>query len=92
MKFIIPKNYNYHLKILGIIDYPTAIFNLFTLFFLWLVLSPLFSNMLRKTAIVIILYLPLLLITIVESQNESPIYRIYYVLKYLIKPKIYLYM
>lgn len=92
MKFIIPKNYNYHLKILGLIDYPTAIFNLLVLGLLWLLLSPLFPNILRKTAIVIILYLPLLLITIVESQNESPIYRIYYILKFFVKPKIYLYV
>jgi len=92
MKFIIPKNYNYHLKILGIIDYPTAIFNLLVLGFLWLLLSPLFQNILWKTAVVIILYLPLLLITIVESQNESPIYRIYYILKFFVKPKIYLYI
>jgi TM2 domain-containing membrane protein YozV len=92
MKFIIPKNYNYHLKILGIIDYPTAIFNLLVLGLLWLLLSPLFPNILRKTAVVIILYLPLLLITIVESQNESPIYRIYYILKFFVKPRIYLYM
>lgn len=92
MKFIIPKNYNYHLKILGLIDYPTSIFNLLVLGLLWLLLSPLFSNILRKTAVVIILYLPLLLITIVESQNESPIYRIYYILKFFVKPKIYLYV
>lgn len=92
MKFIIPKNYNYHLKILGVIDYPTAIFNLIVLFLLWTGLSPLFTNILGKTAVVIILYLPLLLITLVESQNESLVYQIYYVLKFLIKPKIYLYV
>jgi hypothetical protein len=92
MKFIIPKNYNYHLKILGLIDYPTAIFNLLVLGLLWLLFSPLFPNILRKTAVVIILYLPLLLITIVESQNESSIYRIYYIIKFFVKPKIYLYM
>ena len=92
MKFIVPKNYNYHLKILGVIDYPTAIFNLVILALLWIVLSPLLTNILRKTAVVIILYLPILLITIVESQNESPVYRMYYLLKFLLGPKIYLYM
>ncbi len=92
MKFIIPKNYNYHLKILGVIDYPTAIFNLIVLFLLWTGLSPLFTDILGKTAVVIILYLPLLLITLVESQKESLVYQIYYVLKFLIKPKIYLYV
>ena len=92
MKFIIPRNYNYHLKILGVIDYPTALFNLIILALLWMTLSPLFPNILRKTAVVIILYLPLLLITIVESHTESPVYRIYYILKFLLKPKIYLYM
>lgn len=92
MKFIIPKNYNYHLKILGVIDYPTAIFNLLILAFLWIALSPFLTNILRKTAVVIILYLPILLITIVESQNESPVYRVYYLLKFLLRPKIYLYL
>ena len=91
MKFIVPKNYNYHLKILGVIDYPTALFNLIILALLWIILSPLFSNILRKTAVVIILYLPILLITLIESQNESPVYQIYYILKFFIKPKIYLY-
>ena len=28
MKFIIPQNYKFKNKILGIIDYPTAIFNI----------------------------------------------------------------
>ena len=92
MKFIVPKNYNYHLKILGVIDYPTAIFNLVILALLWIALSPFLTNIFRKTAVVIILYLPILLITIVESQNESPVYRMYYLLKFLLRPKIYLYM
>ena len=42
MTFIIPQNYNFKSKLFGIVDYPTAIFNLvfFILLFLILKLFP----------------------------------------------------
>ena len=65
MKFIFPTNYNFRNKILGVLDYPTAIFNVF--------------------------YFCILLFSIVGFNHENILYSLYYIIKYFIKPKIYLY-
>ena len=45
MKFIFPQNYNFKNKLLGIIDYPTAIFNVIYFFIIWLFCSLLVPNL-----------------------------------------------
>ena len=39
MKFIIPQNYNFKNKILGIIDYSTAILNIIWYFIIFIILN-----------------------------------------------------
>jgi len=91
MKFIFPRNYNFKNKILGVIDYPTAIFNI--IFFIFVL--GLFSIFIKKLSIrflfVIIFYLPIFLFSIVGFNNENIVYAIFYIIKFLLKPKLYLY-
>ena len=91
MKFIFPKNYKFNNKLFGFIDYPTAIINIVYFFILYFLLNLVFSSINIKIVFFMTLYLPILLISVVGFGNESVILMIYYILKFLIKPKLYLY-
>jgi len=91
MKFIIPKNYNYHTKLLGIFDYPTAIFNIVFLLLLWFFFGIFIHSLTWHLSFVFIFYIPIFLISISNAYYESPVFQIYYILKFIIRPKLYLY-
>lgn len=91
MKFIIPQNYKFKNKIFGIIDYPTAIINLLWNVILYFILKKLNISITIKIFTFSTLSFPILLLTIVGFNNESPIYSIRYIFNYLKKPKLYLY-
>lgn len=91
MKFIIPQNYKFKNKILGIIDYPTAIFNLLWNFIIYIILKNIHINISMRICIFSSLSFPILLLTIIGFNNESPIYTAKYILNFLVKPKIYLF-
>ena len=91
MKFIFPKNYNFKNKILGIVDYTTALFNVAWYGIVFLFVN-LFFNSLKITIIIFILFsFPLFLFSISGFNGENIIYVFKYMLKYFIKPKLYLY-
>jgi hypothetical protein len=91
MIYIIPQNYNFKNKLLGIIDYPTAIFNVVLIVVFYLILKILTISLLSKIVIFIVLYLPFLLLTLFGFYNESFLFVLIYVIKYLLSPKVYLY-
>ena len=92
MKFIFPKNYNFKSKLLGIIDYPTAIANAIVLFLIYKIASFFFpASLFPRIILVIIFYFPILLTSIISFNHENFLYIVFYIVKYLIKPKIYLY-
>lgn len=91
MNFIIPRNYKFKNKILGIIDYPTALFNLIWNALLYFLLKNIIVSLTIKIFIFSTLSFPILLLTIISFNNESPIYTIKYIIRFLIKPKIYLF-
>ncbi len=91
MNFIIPQNYKFKNKILGIIDYPTAIFNIIWNIIIYFFLKKIIVTITIKIFIFSSLSFPILLLTIIGFNNESPIYTIKYIFKYLYKPKIYLF-
>lgn len=91
MSYIIPKNYNFKPKFLGIIDYPTAIFNLLIMLFDFVILKLLLFSIITKIIIFLISYLPIFLVSIFGFYNENFLYILLYVLKYLISPKVYIY-
>ena len=91
MKFIFPQNFNFRNKLLGIIDYPTAIFNLLYFLLIWFIVSLFTNNFSIKVLFIILLYLPLFLLSIIDFNHENILYSIWYIIKYFLNPKIYLY-
>lgn len=91
MKFIFPQNYNFKSKILGWIDYSTAILDV-----VWAVLTFGFVNLFHfdltvKIFIFVIFFFPIFLLSIVGFNGENIIYVCTYILKYIFRPKILLF-
>ena len=91
MYFIIPHNYNFKNKIFGIIDYSTAFFNIFWYTFIFILLNIFFRNWNIKIFLLISFCFPITLFSIVGFNGEPIIYVFKYVIKYLLRPKLYLY-
>lgn len=91
MKFIFPKNYNFKNKLLGIIDYPTAIINVILFIIIYKISALIFVSLINRFIILVLFYFPFLLISIFSISNESFIFVFYYIFRYLINPKLYLY-
>ena len=91
MNFIIPKNYNFKNKLFGIIDYTTAIFNTIWNVLLYFILKNIEITISIKICIFSSLSFPVLLLTLIGFNNESPIYTIKYLLNYLKTQKVFLF-
>lgn len=91
MKFIFPKNYNLKNKLLGIIDYSSLLLNVIWDFFIFCLLNLFISNITVKIFVFTVLCLPLFFFSIWGINNENVFQVIIYILKYLFKPKIYLF-
>ncbi len=91
MKFIFPQNFNFKNKIFGIIDYPTAIFNVIYFCLIYVILNIFIPNITFKIIMIILLYLPIFLISIIDFNHENILYFLWYMLKFMFRPKIYLY-
>lgn len=91
MNFIIPKNYKYKNKIFGIIDYPTAIFNIIWNVIIYFILKNININFSLKIFIFSTLSFPIFLFTAIGFNNDSPISSLNYLIKYFIRPKIYIF-
>lgn len=91
MTFIIPQNYKYKNRILGIIDYPTAILNIIWNLILYFIVKNIPVIVTTKIFIFSALSFPVLLLTIFGFNNESPLFTIKYIIRYLIRPKVYLF-
>ena len=91
MNFIIPQNYNFKPKLLGILDYPTAILNVAIIVILIIVLNLCHFVLVVKCILFIIVYLPIFLISVFGFYNENFLLVFLYVFKYLISPKVYIY-
>ena len=91
MNFIIPKNYNFKNKLFGMIDYNTAIFNTICNVLLYFILKNIEITISIKICIFSSLSFPVLLLTLIGFNNESPIYTIKYLLNYLKSQKVFLF-
>ena len=91
MKFIFPKNYSFKYKLLGFIDYTTAIFDALIGFLLFFILNIFISNLLTKIYIFIILFLPILLFSILGLGKENILSVCYYMYSFFKNRNIYLY-
>lgn len=91
MKFIFPQNFNFKNKLFGFIDYPTAIFNIIYFFILLFICNLLIKNINLKIFIIVFFYFPFFLLTIIDFNHENILYFFFYIIKFLFKPKVYLY-
>lgn len=91
MKFIFPRNYNFKSKLFGIIDYSTAIVNIIYDLFIFSLCNLIFKNINIKIFLFIALCFPLFILSILGLNNENIIFVLIYLIKYFIKPKLYLY-
>ena len=89
--YIFPKNYNFKNKIGGVIDYPTAIFNLLFIFLLYKFISIFNLTLTSKLIFISIFYTPIFLVSIFNHNDDNIICIAYYVIKFLVRPKLYLY-
>jgi len=91
MLFIFPKNYNFKPKLLGLIEYTTAIFDVITALIIYFLINLFISDISIKITIFISIYLPIMLISIIGINKESFISITKYMVKFLINQNIYLY-
>ena len=91
MKFIFPRNYNFNNKLFGVIDYFTLTINIIYYCFIFSCCNLFFTNLNIKIFIFISLCFPIFLLSIVGLNNENIFLVLIYIIKYLKKPKLYLY-
>ena len=80
MKFIFPQNFNFKNKLLGIIDYPTAIFNIIYFLIIYILCNIFISNLTIKIIIIILFYLPIFLISVIDFNHENILYFFWYMI------------
>ena len=91
MKFIFPKNYKYNAKILGFIDYITAVFDLILGLILFGIINIFCNDIATKVYIFIILFIPVILFSIIGTGGENIIQYIVCIYKFIKKRSIYFY-
>lgn len=91
MKFIFPQNYNFSHKLLGIFDTSTLLVNGIWAIFVFCFLNLFFSSLNIKIFLFIILVFPFLLFSIIGFNHENILYVVFYIAKYMRRPKIYIY-
>ena len=91
MKFIFPQNYNFNSKILGIIDYSSAIFDLIWGIIVFIIINFLFTSLNIKIFLFITLFFPIFIFSIVGINGENILFVMIYMIKYFLKQKVLLY-
>ena len=91
MKFIFPQNYDFSHKLLGIFDTSTLLVNGIWALFVFCFLNLFFSSLNIKIFLFIILVFPFLLFSIIGFNHENILYVVFYIAKYVKRPKIYIY-
>lgn len=91
MKFIFPQNYNFKYKIFGVIDYSTVIFNIIWYGIIGGILQLIFKSWNIKIFLLVSLCFPITLFSFVGFNGEPLVYVLRYLVKFIIKPKLYLY-
>lgn len=91
MKFIFPKNYSFKYKLLGFIDYWTAILDAIIGFIIFGIINVFTKIITVKIYLFIIIYLPIFLFSIFGLARENLLSVIYYMFKFFKNRNIYLY-
>ena len=91
MKFIFPQNYKFNTKILGIIDYQTAILNLIWDGLVFLIINFIFKSLNIKIFLFIVFCFPIFIFSIIGINGDNLINVMIYMSKFIIKPKLLFY-
>lgn len=91
MKFIFPQNYDFNTKLFGLIDYSTAILNIVWGILIYILVNIIFLSLNLKIFFFIVLVFPILLFSVIGINGENVVYVCSYLLKYIIKQKLYFY-
>ena len=91
MHFIFPKNYNFKPKLMGIIDYTTAIIDSIIGIILYFIINIIFTNINVKIYVFVSTFLPILLISVLGINRESFTSVFTYMIKFIKNQNIYLY-
>lgn len=91
IKFIFPQNYKMNTKILGIIDYQSAILNVIWGGLVFIIINNVFISLNIKIFLFIVLTFPIIIFSIVGINGENIINVIIYMSKFIIKQKLLLY-
>lgn len=91
MKFIFPKNYSFKYKLLGFIDYTTAILDCIVGFLLYFILGIFIKSITTHIYIFIIIFFPFILFSIFGLGRENLISVILYMYSFFKNQNVYLY-
>lgn len=91
MKFIFPQNYKFNTKILGIINYQTAILNLIWDGLVFLIINFIFKSLNIKIFLFIVFCFPIFIFSIIGINGDNLINVMIYMSKFIIKPKLLFY-
>ena len=91
MNFIFPKNDNFSFKFMGMFIYVSILVNIIWAGFVYLLVSLFFGSFIVKLYGFIILFLPVCLFTLLNKSNENILSVLLFMIKYLIRPKVYFY-
>lgn len=92
MKFIFPKNYKYNAKILGFIDYTTAVVDLIIGVILFFIVNLIFTSLSTKIYVFISLFFPVILFSIIGTNGENIILYLISIIKFMKNRKVYFYI
>ena len=91
IKFIFPQNYNFKPKLLGVIDYPIAIFCIIWCSFIFFIFNLFFNSLQIIISGSIVAILPVFIFCFVGFNGENITTIVKYIFLYLIRPKIYVF-
>ena len=91
MKFTFPKNYSFKPKVLGFIDYSTAIVDLIFAIIIYFIINIFSITLSTKIYLFISFYFPFFLISILGISKESFFSVFIYMFKFIKNQNIYLY-
>lgn len=91
MKFIFPQNYYFKPKLLGIIDYSTAIFCLIWCIFIFSIFNLIFTSLQLIICFSIIFILPIFIFCFIGFNGENIGSISKYMFLYFIRPKVYVF-
>lgn len=91
LKFVFPQNYSLNTKLLGILDYSSAIVDVVWSALIFLLLKLFLKRLMYKILAFIILVFPVVIFSIVGVEGENLVYFLIFIIKYVFKQKLYMY-